>query len=214
MATYAELTVTGGTIITSIWGNGARDNTTNFFADSGDRSTAIASPYDGQRTYLTTPGRFESYKSSSTEWVPEPGTIIARADRTSDSSTTTTEVGVLRLDNIPVVKDVLYVVKSAPMYILSTTGDIVNIRFRYNTAGAATTGSTQLGVASQIKTDSSQPTTAMLNSLYLATATGNLSVLLSVTRAAGTGNTKVFGGSAFWVVSLGIVDPGDTGTDI
>lgn len=214
MATYAALTVTGGTTITSLWGNGVRDNLTNFFANPADRATAIGSPYDGQRTYLTTAGRFESYKTGSTEWVPEPGTIVARANRGSSSSTTTTEIGVLRLDNIPIVNNVLYVVESAPMYILSASGDIVNIRFRYNTAGAATTASTQLGTGCQVITNAIQPVTAMLRTRYLAATTGTVSILLSVGRAAGTGNTQVFGESDFWITSLGIVDPGDTGTDI
>jgi hypothetical protein len=214
MATYADLTVTGGSIITSVWGNGVRDNAINNFANAADRATAIASPFDGQYTYLSGVGQFESYKAASTSWVPAPGTVIARANRGTDSSTTTSEIGVLRLDDIPIINGVVYLIESSPMYLLSTTGDIVNIRFRYSTAGAATTGSSQLGQAFQTITNSSQPTSAMLKVLYPATTTGSLSVLLTVTRAQGSGNTKTFGSSEFWVKVAGIIDPGDTGKDI
>lgn len=214
MATYADLTVTGGTVITSVWGNGVRDNAINNFANAADRATAIASPFDGQYTYRSGVGQFESYKAASTSWVPAPGTVIARAHRGTDSSTTTTEIGVLRLDNIPIVNGVVYRIRSSAMYILSTTGDIVNIRFRYNTAGAATTASTQLGQAFQTITNSIQPTSAILDVLYPSATTGSLSVLLSVTRASGSGNTKVFGSSEFWVAIGSIADPGDTGVDI
>jgi hypothetical protein len=214
MVTYAGLTVVGGTVITSVWGNMMRDGGIIPFSTAADRTTAIAAPNNGQMTYITGSSQFESYKSASTSWIPEPGTIIARAARSTDSSTTTTEIGVLRLDSIPIVSGVNYKIVSSPMYLLSTTGDIVNIRFRGNTAGAATTGSTQLGQAFQTITNSVQPTSAILKILYPSATTGSLSVLLSVGRASGSGNAKVFGSSEFWVEVGSIADPGDTGVDI
>lgn len=214
MVTYAGLTVVGGTVITSVWGNMMRDAGIIPFANASDRTTAIASPNDGQLTYRTGVSQFESYKTASTSWVPAPGTIIARANRGTDSSTTTSEIGVLRLDSIPIVNGVVYLLQSGPMYLLSTTGDIVNIRFRYNTAGAATTGSTQIGQAFQTITNSSQPTSAMLNVLYTAATTGSLSVILTLARSSGSGNAKTFGPSEFWVKVGSIADPGDTGVDI
>lgn len=214
MVTYAGLTVVGGTVITSVWGNMMRDAGIIPFSTAADRTTAIAAPNDGQLTYRSGVGQFESYKNASTAWVPAPGTIIARANRSSNSSTTTSEIGVLRLDSIPIVNGCLYIIESAPMYILSTTGDIVNIRFRGNTAGAATTSSTQIGQGFQTITNSIQPTSGILRVRYLAATTGNLSVLLSVGRASGSGNTQVFGESDFWVRVGSIIDPGDTGTDI
>lgn len=214
MVTYAGLTVVGGTVITSVWGNMVRDATIIPFSTAADRTTAIAVPNNGQMTYLTGVSQFESYKTASASWVPEPGTIIARANRTTSSSTTTSEIGVLRLDSIPIVSGVVYKIISAPMYILSTTGDIVNIRFRGNTAGAATTGSTQIGQGFQTITNSIQPTSAILNIIYPSATTGSLSVLLSVARSSGSGNTQVFGTSEFWVEIGSIADPGDTGVDI
>lgn len=214
MVTYAGLTVVGGTVITATWGNMMREAGIVPFATASDRTLAIASPNDGQMTYLTGTSQFESYKNASTSWVPAPGTVIARASRSTDSSTTTTEVGVLRLDSIPIVNGTLYKIKSSAMYLLSNTGDIVNVRYRGNTAGAATTGSTQIGQAFQTITNVSQPTSAILEVLYPSVTTGSLSVILTVNRAAGTGNTKVFGASDFWVEVAAIADPGDTGVDI
>lgn len=214
MVTYAGLTVVGGTVITSVWGNMMRDAGIIPFANASDRTTAIVSPNDGQLTYRSGVAQFESYKTASTSWVPAPGTVIARANRSTDSSTTTSEIGVLRLDSIPIVNGVVYKIKSSPMYILSTTGDIVNVRFRYSTAGSATTASSQLGQASQTITNSSQPTSAILSVLYPAATTGSLSVILTVARSSGSGNTKTFGSSEFWVEVGSIADPGDTGVDI
>lgn len=214
MVTYAGLTVVGGTVITSVWGNMVRDATIVPFSTAADRTTAIAAPNDGQLTYRSGVGQFESYKSASTSWVPLPGTVIARASRSTDSSTTTSEVGVLRLDSIPIVNGVFYIIQTSSMYLLSTTGDILNIRFRASTAGSATTGSAQLGQAAQITTNSIQPYTAMLSATYASATTGSLSILLSITRASGSGNAKVFGSSEFWVTVGNITDPGDTGVDI
>lgn len=214
MVTYAGLTVVGGTVITSIWGNMMRDAGIVPFANASDRSTAIASPNDGQLTYRSGVGQFESYKNASTSWVPIPGTVIARTYRATSSSTTTSEIGVRRLDSIPIVNGCMYIIQSGPMYIQSTTGDIVNIRFRGNTAGNATTASTQIGQAFQTITNSVQPTSGILTVKYVATTTGNLSVLLSVGRASGSGNALVFGESEFWVTVGNIIDPGNTGTDI
>jgi hypothetical protein len=214
VVTYAGLTVVGGTVITSVWGNMVRDAAIVPFANASDRTTAIVAPNDGQLTYRTGVAQFESYKTASTSWVPAPGTLIARANRSTSSSTTITEIGVLRLDSIPIVNGTVYLIKSAPMYLLSTTGDIVSIRYRGNTAGAATTGSTQISQAFQTITNSVQPTSAILNVLYTATTTGTLSVLLTVGRSSGSGNTQVFGESSFWVEVGSITDPGDTGADI
>jgi|WetSurMetagenome_2_1015567.scaffolds.fasta_scaffold10114_4 hypothetical protein len=214
MVTYAGLTVVGGTVITSVWGNMMRDAGIIPFSTAADRTTAIAAPNNGQLTYRSGVGQYESYISAATSWVPLPGTIIARAARSTDSSTTTTEVGVLRLDSIPIVNGAFYVIETSSMYLLSTTGDILNIRFRSNTAGAATTASPQLGQAAQITTNSIQPYTTKLSATYASATTGSLSVLLSITRASGSGNAKVFGSSEFWVRVGNIIDPGDTGVDI
>lgn len=213
MATYAALTVTGGTTITSVWGNGVRDNTTNNFANAADRNTAIPSPFNGQLTYRADVKWFEYYDSTATSWIPVPGTIIARANRTTDSSTTTTEIGVLRLDNIQIISGFSYLVQTNDMYAQSTTGDIVGIRLRGNTAGVATTASLDLAIPSVNNTNSSYPYAQKTTALYNSATTGNLSVLLSVFRSSGTGNTRVFGPSSFWVTMLGPT-PADTGTDI
>lgn len=213
MVTYAGLTVVGGTVITSVWGNMVRDATIVPFANASDRTTAIAAPNAAQMTYRTDVKWFEYYDSAATSWVPVPGTIIARANRTTDSSTTTTEIGVLRLDSIPIINGFSYQITTNSIQVQSTTGDIVGIRFRGNTAGAATTASTELAYEARNTTNSSYPYSMVTTVIYNSATTGNLSVLLSVERTNGTGNTKVYGASSFWVTMLGPT-PADTGTDI
>ena len=213
MVTYAGLTVVGGTAITALWGNMMRDAGIVPFATAADRTLAIASPNDAQLTYNSTTKWFEYYQTTPTSWLPLPGTVIARAERTTDSSTTTSEIGVLRLDSIPIVNGYSYGIKSDRHFVLSTTGDIVATMFRGNTAGNATTASTVIGAANYGTTNSVQPYSQMLSSNYMSATTGNLSVLLSVARISGTGNTKTFGAVRFRVIFEGAT-PADTGVDI
>jgi hypothetical protein len=145
--------------------------------------------------------------------------ILARGKRVTDSSTTTTEVGVLRLDGIPVVSGQAYRVDLSPVSLdSSVVNDAVQARCRFAIGSTATTSSTQI----------SQPLQAVVGSIAVvawpglwtinAPSTGLLSVLISVARQSGTGNARMLrglgAGDMTLIVSNMGVDPGDTGVSI
>jgi hypothetical protein len=148
---------------------------------------------------------------------PLPQGVLLRGDRTSNSSTTTTEVGVLRVDSIPVVAGRLYRISTSPLVLSSTANDIVRANIRISTSGAATTSSTVLDFVQQPVVNTSFPGAISLVCLYPAGSTATLSILLTVNRQSGSGNASILAGSTFpagvWIEDIG-VDPGDTGVDI
>lgn len=143
--------------------------------------------------------------------------IVAWGNRTTNSSTTTTEVGVLRIDNIPIVNGRAYRIWTSPMQVYSNiTNDVVDAKIRTNTAGAATTGSAQLGASLgnvQTSTGTSFPEARTGQWIYNSATTGSLSILLSVARRTGSGNAQILGGMDLVVEDIGLVQP-DTGVDI
>src|SRR5436305_7654672 len=71
--------------------------------------------------------------------------LLKYGTRTTASSTTTTEVGVLRVDNIPVIAGRLYLIYTTPLAIVSTVAnDTPRANLRTSTSGTATTASGQV----------------------------------------------------------------------
>lgn len=147
------------------------------------------------------------------------GYIIARAARRTASSTTTTaEIGVLRLDAIPVVAGRAYLITTCGLNLSSSVaGDAVMVRVRAALGSTATTSSGvveggQLRVPCQ--TSASSPILPLV-CRYYAASSGALSLILTVQRSAGTGNVSIFADSSGQLCELVIsdanVDPGDTG---
>lgn len=145
--------------------------------------------------------------------------IVARGNRTTSSTATTTEVGVLRLDNIPVLSGKIYpVFLNGVVFASSASGDLIEARLRASTSGAATTSSTQFGSTTESSFTAGgnqriQPAVA----LYIPSGDATLSILLSVARVSGTGNVSLLVSAAthnpnLWVEQW--TDPGDTGVDI
>ncbi|GGM53148.1 hypothetical protein ACFFX1_55045 [Dactylosporangium sucinum] len=145
--------------------------------------------------------------------------IIKRHNRTTASSTTTTEVGVVRIDNVPVSVGRLYRIwTSAVIFNSTVANDLIDARIRVNLAGTATTSSTQLGglVENAHSAGSSQKTKAFTVP-WVPGSSGNASVLLSVARSLGTGNVNLIG-QAGYPIDLVIedcgLDPGASGVNI
>lgn len=144
-----------------------------------------------------------------------PQGILRRGNRpTASATTTTTEIGVLRVDGIPIVSGRAYRIWTSPLFLYSSvTNDIVDARIRASTSGAATTASTQIGNPLRLKTDSGPGVSSPMSVIYPATVTGTLSVLLTVVRTSGTGNVQLLIGEDLIIEDVGI-DPGDTGVDL
>jgi hypothetical protein len=154
--------------------------------------------------------------------------VIARGSRITSSSGTTTEIGVLRLDDISIFEGRLYRVSLATSTLFGSTvaNDLIEGRFYYSITGAAVVGVNVFGVLS-IETRTaggaqySDAVSAFLPSPVVATTdgsgTGTLSVVFSIVRTVGAGTISV-PSSATYPINMIVEDlgpdPGDTGVDI
>jgi len=149
--------------------------------------------------------------------------VVARGRRTtSTAAITTTETGVLRIDNIPIFDVKAYGILTSNINLdTSVANDIADMRIRIATAAtpgtAATTASTQIAHFRNTIDDLAFSNVLPLSAFYFPSADGYLSVLLTCQRVAGTGNIVVFCSAVelldMVVQELG-ADPGDTGVVI
>ena len=154
--------------------------------------------------------------------------VLARGLRTTSSTGTTTEAGVLRLDNIPIFEGRLYRVSLATSTLFNSTiaNDLLEGRFYYSITGTAVVGVNIFGVISiESRTASaaqySDAVSAFLPSPVPATSDGSgratLSVALAVARTVGTGTVNMTSSATYpihmIVEDIG-PDPGDTGVDL
>jgi hypothetical protein len=132
--------VVAGTTITALWGNSIRNTGVSTHASSAARTSAITAPSDGMASWLQDVDRLDIYDSAN--WIPYL-CVTTWGQRTTTSTSTTTEVGVLRIDSVSLKANRSYRIWTSPLFLLSsTTGDVVTGRIRVNTAGTATTAST------------------------------------------------------------------------
>lgn len=149
--------------------------------------------------------------------------VVARGRRITSSGTiTTTETGVLRLDNIPVQAGKIYRISTSGINMDTTVaGDVAACRFRLAFGVApgnlSSTSAAQIGQLRLAQDNAAQSNIAPGQAFYVATADGYISVLMSVVRMAGTGNIVVFASGSEILdltVEYGGDDPGDTGVEI
>lgn len=154
--------------------------------------------------------------------------VLARGYRITSSGTTTTEVGVIRLDNIAIFEGRLYRVSLATSTIFNSTvaNDLMEGRFYYSITGTAVLGVNLFGVISlESRTAGgvqyTDAVSAFLPSPVAATPDGSgtatLSVAFALARTAGTGTINVPASVTYpihmIVEDIG-PDPGDTGVDL
>jgi hypothetical protein len=213
-------TCVAGTVITASWANAnIRDQTITPFTNATTRDAAITVPVEGMLQYLADVKRFCWYNSTAWPWLP--GTIIARANRATSSSATTTEIGVLRLPvgSLPAGQTVL--IKTSPLALISSVGnDTVSALMRYTTDGSTpSTGSTIMPETTVQRrlTGTAIDESCVVCAAYTPGAAVNLTVLLTVIRGGGSGNAQIYASSTkhieIMVVAAG-TDPTDTGVDI
>lgn len=149
--------------------------------------------------------------------------VVKRGRRTTTTGTiTTTETGVLRVDDIPVFAGRAYMIKTSNVNLdTSVANDIADARIRVtqnaSTGTAATTSSSQIGHFRNYIDDASQSNVNDITAFWFPSTDGYLSVLLTCQRVTGSGNIVVFCSSAE-ILDLVIFDmgddPGDTGVVI
>lgn len=146
--------------------------------------------------------------------------VLGLADRQSaGTATAAVEQAYLRLDSVPIIGGEMYFIEISPFIFDSTVaGDLMECRIRINTAGNATTASTQLGtISTDSKTGSGSQRTKGGTFQYTAAANGNLSILLSYIRTGGTGNVRINASATNpckITVRRGGTAPSDTGVDL
>jgi hypothetical protein len=171
----------------------------------------------GQVAYETDSTSLIVTDNDGTTWRKiGPKGCIARVQRTTTYSSTGAEVGVLRLDNVPVISGNLYLIQ---VHGMNFTGGASNLavagRIRVNSAGTATTGSTQIAdTGDEVSTSFAPYQGTPLAGIYVPGANQTLSALFSVAIVGGTG-TANFTGSATNPVNFMITDLGtDPGTGL
>lgn len=144
--------------------------------------------------------------------------IVKRALRTTNSSTTTSELGVLRLDDVPVLAGRLYKIWTSPLFVVGTvTTDVNGVTLRSNTSGVATTSSNlETQIQHQVANTSHPPIESSIIMPFVSAVDVTLSVLLSVFRGSGgTGNASLQTGGGIFPMHLVVecigFDPGNTG---
>jgi hypothetical protein len=152
-----------------------------------------------------------------------PMGVIARGERLTSSSTTTSTGGVLRIDDIPLTAGRAYRINTGPLNGDSSTGtDTVRALIKFTADGSTpTTGSTTLPettVGGDV--DGGGPDSWLIPIIaYYAPAGGDelLSLLLCVQRVTGGGNAYIYGDST-QKIQMVVEDLGanvvDSGTDI
>lgn len=144
--------------------------------------------------------------------------IVAQGNRSTASSTTsgTTEMGILRLDNLVLKNGNAYEFVCGNIRPnVSVATDHFVLRLRYSSAGAATTASSEIGKTEMTEASASsypQPTGWVVPGAD--TTTG--SIILSVARSSGTGTfaTNPDTGGLWLTVLCRGVSVADTGVDL
>ena len=112
-------TVVAGTAITASWGNAnVRDQVVTPFTDAATRTSQVGAPIEGMVSYLSDIDQINFH--NGTTYVPIPSTVIARANRTTSSSATTSEIGVFSLRVGSLVSGALYKIQTGLIDFYST----------------------------------------------------------------------------------------------
>lgn len=213
----AEAALLGSSTAGASGTSGVESRLVKRYLSAADRTARNPTPAEGELSVLADTNLVQAYTGTVWSW-PYPLGEVKQHTRGTDSGTTTTEVGVMRIDNIPVYGGRAYKIWTSPLNLISNTGgDLIEGRLRYDATGlAATTASTQLAAVGAIQG-------AIINqrvpfiARYAPAADATLSILLSVGRFAGSGTVRM-SASGTYPLQLIIEDIGlatvDSGTDI
>lgn len=155
--------------------------------------------------------------AAKTQLRTAPVGALSRGSRPSNSSTTTSEAGVLRVPAATLVPGQLYIVKVSPAALASTVAnDVVGMKIRYTTDGTTpTTSSPTLGEVQDRVDNTTFPPVLGMDLPYPASGADQLSLLLTVYRATGSGSASLLVINTIDIVLTSAGgDPGDTGVDL
>lgn len=225
--TIAQIAV--GAAVSSITNGNITDTRTYMAATGGVLNVATeagrpttSSIDEGQLVWTMDTNKLWVHNGTSyVQMYPNSLGVIARGNRTSDKTYSGTEVGVLRLDDIPLLAGRAYAITTSSLRLqLATAGNTALTQLRYTTDGSTPdpTASTILQAA-DVNADSAfmPANNATLTGYYFPVSDTTFSVVLTLSRSGGAGNITM-SGSATRPIDLMIIDlgpaPSDTGTDI
>lgn len=146
--------------------------------------------------------------------------MVKRGRRvTAKTGITTTETGVLRVDDVPVIAGGAYRIMTSNLNLDSTVANDsltarMRVLFSASTGSPATTASPQIASMRNTQDKTTYSNLIPLSGFYFPGSSGFISVLISGVRADGTGTMQFFA-SAGEPLDLTIeyagADPGDTG---
>lgn len=152
--------------------------------------------------------------------IANPGTynddirkLVAYGERTSSTTSTTTEAAVLRLDGVKLKAGHRYKIWSTPLWGDTVSANLVGAQVRYSTTDTADASSTVLpGSRSDLRqADSSFPETFTIQTTY-APGASDQELSLALCCIAVTGAAAILEGSSTKVIALVVEDMGsDTG---
>jgi len=150
--------------------------------------------------------------------TPLPKGLVGYGSRATNSTTTGTEIGVLRVDDIPVKLGRAYLIAVPTVHAQGNAAAVVAVRLRITTDGSdAGTGSTELRFVQTTMLTGTPDQPVEIAHLYKPASDHLLSVLLTVGKVAGSGNVGLIAASTK-NIDLCIHDVGlavaDTGVDI
>lgn len=145
--------------------------------------------------------------------------ILARGSRSTNSTTTTSIVGVIRLDDIPILAGYTYRVYTNNLRITGGANDGVEVTLRCTFDGSTPTTASTAFATGGARIDSASIFQDVEVSFTRTPASDEtLSVLLCVARTSGTAGSAGTGGNSAYPLELYVEnkgpDVGDTGTDI
>lgn len=167
---------------------------------------------------------FEKVRASKLNREVLPGTVIAQHRRETNSSgaSSTSNVAVLRILNIPLTAGRMYKIETSPLRLdTGVANDVGKATLLYTTDGTTpTTSSPELpgGQAQRVLANVTFGTDAVIRTTYTPGSDETLALLLCVSRPSGTGSIVIIADGASTIAELTVTDagedPGDTGTDL
>lgn len=152
------------------------------------------------------------------------GRCVGRAQRITNSSTSTssTAVAVLRLDDIPITAGRLYRIETSRLAVDgATAADTLAAELRYTTDGTTPTTASSILPGTYDEVD--QPNASRAEFLYICASYApagdeTLSLLLTIHHGSGTGAMGLQADGTLKIIEILVwdcgVDPGDTGVDL
>lgn len=175
----------------SVW-TGGRWRSTGIpqFATPAARDAEITSPQIGEWAFTT--DLQELWVYTSTGWIAREDQLVQYGRRftTSSNSTSSTSIGVLRLDGNPLVQNHMVQLSYVCHPDSTVTTDNFRVELRYSTAGAAGVGDTIVFNSRTFAPVSAGART--WTTQFFPPSTGTYSFLLCIAREAGSGTCNLF----------------------